>query len=80
MNINLRKQNEAMLKIIDRINKTLEPAEVLAVEVYHKARQMNNILIIRFSLQCTGCRDAASREKDVVKLICQLPDVIEVEP
>ncbi|MCX5844528.1 MAG: hypothetical protein NT022_12445, partial [Deltaproteobacteria bacterium] len=68
-----------MLKIIDRINKAPEPAEILAVKVYHKPRQMNNIRIIHFSFQCTGCRDTSFRQQDVIKLICQLPDVIGLE-
>ena len=31
-------ENERRLKVIDRINKTPEPAEVFAVKVYHKPR------------------------------------------
>jgi hypothetical protein len=40
-----------MLKIVDRVNQTPEPAEGLAVEVYDKPRQMDNIRIIHFSFQ-----------------------------
>ena len=71
--------NKARLKIIDRINKTPEPAEVLTVKVYHKPRQMNNIRIIHFSFQSPGCRDISLWQKNVMKLICQLSDVIRAE-
>ena len=40
-----------MLKIIDRVDQTPEPAEGLTIEVYDKPRQMDNILIIRLSFQ-----------------------------
>jgi hypothetical protein len=65
-----------MLKIIDRINKTPEPAKVFAVKVYHKPRKMNNIRIIHFRFQSPGCRDISLGQKDVMKLICQLSDII----
>ena len=71
--------NEARLKIIDRINKIPEPAEILAVKVYHESRQMNNILIIHFSFQSPGCHDTSPGQKDVMKLICQLSNIIGAE-
>ena len=71
--------NKARLKIIDRINKTHEPTEAYAVKVYHKPWQMNNIRIIHFSFQCPGCRDTSPVQNDVMKLICQLSDIIGAE-
>ena len=71
--------NEARLKIIDRINKIPEPAEIPAIEINHKSRQMNKIRIIHFSFQSPRRRDSSPRQKDVMKLICQLFDIIGVE-
>ena len=72
-------EDQRRLKIIDRINKTPEPAEILAVKVHHKPRQMNDIRIIHFSFQSPGRRDTSPGQKDVMKLIRQLPDVIGAE-
>ena len=69
----------ARLKIIDHINKIPESAEIPAVEVYHKSRQMNKIRIIHFSFQSLGCCDTSPGQKDVMKLICQLGDVMGLE-
>ena len=40
---------------------------------------MNNIRIIHFRFQSPGCRDISPGQKDVMKLIRQLPDVIGAE-
>ena len=71
--------NEARLKIIDRINKAPEPVEILAVKVYHQSWQVDNIRTIHFIFQSPGCSDNSLGQEDVMKLICQLPNVVGAE-
>ena len=47
------------LQIIDRINETPEPAEVLAVKVDREPRQVNDIRVLPLRFQSAGRSDSS---------------------